>query len=307
MVTAVCLNPAIDKTASVQQLRLMEVNRLHDIRTTIGGKGINVAIVLRKLQADVCCIGFAGEADERFIRRSMEMYGVPYQAIPVPGNVRCNLKVVDCDNHTVTEFNEQGAEVDAKAITALYKALHSKGETSDCMALCGSLPPGCNPDTYLTLMRTVPAKRWIVDTSGDALRHTIKGNPYLIKPNLAELEELAGARLETREAIEQAAMELCHKGVKHVAVSMGGDGAMLTDGERTVFAPAVPVRVKSTVGAGDAMLAGLLYGLEQGETLFASLRYGMAAGAACVQSGGALDFRYEEYLSLLQHVTVTEI
>jgi len=307
MITTVCLNPAIDKSATVDHMQLLEVNRLRDIRTAIGGKGINVAVVLKRLQADVCCVGFMGEADERFFMRGFSCEQLCFRAVLVPGNVRSNLKIIDADTLAVTEFNEQGAQVTPAALEDLTKELYSTAEASSYIALCGSLPPGCGADTYRKLMQTLPGKHWVVDATGEALRQALEMKPFLIKPNLAELEELVQERLTTRDIIQAAAIKLCRAGTSHVAVSMGSDGALLTDGTKTVFAPALTVLAKSTVGAGDAMLAGMLYGLDRGETVFESLRYGIAAGAACVQGGGAHAFHPEEFQRLLEHVTVTEI
>lgn len=307
MVTTVCLNPAIDKSTSVEQLQFLEVNRLQNIRTMIGGKGINVAIMLKRLQTDVCCVGFVGDADQRFFERGLEHEGVCFQGILVPGNVRSNLKIIDETAHTVTEFNEEGAQVSTAALETLTKALYAKAETSSYLALCGSLPPGCGVHTYERIMQMIPGKRWIVDTTGTAMRYALREKPFLIKPNLPELEQLAGTKLTTKEAIKAAAAELCRAGASYVAVSMGGDGALVTNGEKAVFAKAVPVEVKSTVGAGDAMLAGMLSGLERGETPFDSLRYGIAAGAACVQAGSVHELDINEYASLLEAVSVTEI
>ncbi len=307
MITTVCLNPAIDKRANVNQLLPTEVNRLRNIHTMAGGKGINVAVALKRLGAELNCIGVVGEADERFFTRAMEYMGVDFRPITVPGNVRCNLKIVDDDSRCVTEFNEQGATVDAAALDKLTKELYVKAESSSIIALCGSLPPGCDADTYQNLMQIIPAKRWVVDTSGAPLRYALKEKPYLIKPNLAELKELMQTDLVSQEDIRHAAVKLCREGIKHVVVSMGGEGALLTDGTKTVFAPAVVVPVKSTVGAGDAMLAGILYGMEQGDDVFSALRYGIAAGAACVQNGGVEAFTYDEVMALLPQVTVTEM
>jgi 1-phosphofructokinase len=307
MITTVCLNPAIDKSADVDQLQVGKVNRLKNTRMAIGGKGINVAVVLSRLRQDVSCVCAVGEADMPFFEQGMEREKLNFYAFQVPGSVRRNLKIVDVKGRTVTEFNEQGAEVDQEAVDELTQVLVRHSRFSRYITLSGSLPPGCGTDTYRNMMRRLPDKRWIVDTSGDALRSALLEKPFLIKPNLTELEELANARLETPEAVKAAAVQLCEQGIAHVAVSMGEQGAILTDGKRTVFAPAVPVTAASTVGAGDSMLAGLLYGLSRGETPFESLRYGTAAGSTCVQGGGVHAFSRQTFSDLLAKVEIREL
>ena len=307
MITAVCLNPAIDQNAEVDRLRIGGMNRLQNLCSFAAGKGINVAIVLNRLGGEVRCVSFVGEADTPYFLESMEREGVPFCAIAVPGSVRRNIKIVETESGAVSEFNQQGAQADDSAVSQLCDILSKQEKAGPYAALCGSLPPGCGPDTYCEIMRRMPDRRWIVDTSGDALRSALAEKPYLIKPNQTELEELVQARLQTPEAIQNAAVELCRSGVKHVAVSLGAQGALVTDGVHTVFAPAVSVTALFTVGAGDAMLAGMLYGMNRGETVFASLRYGIAAGAACVRDGGIQAFSPESFAELLPRVETWEL
>ena len=307
MVTTVCLNPAVDQNANVGRLEIGEVNRLRDMHTLTGGKGLSVAIVLNKLHTRVNCLSCVGDADMPLFTQSMAREGVEFHAVPVPGSVRRNLKIIDGESGVVTEFNEMGAPVSAGAFAQVVETLKEQAQSSRIVALCGSLPPGCSDDSYRTLMQTMPDKLWAVDTSGPAMRHAILGNPFLIKPNHSELEELVGEELTTQEAIKRAAVKLCRSGVRYAAVSLGSKGAILTDGEKTVFAPPVPVTVITTLGAGDSMLAGLLYGLSQGESVFDSLRYGVAAGATCVKVGGVHAFTEAVWRALLPKVRAQEI
>ena len=307
MVTTVCLNPAIDQSAYAERLKIGEVNRLSDTRTVIGGKGINVAIILGRLRAEARCISCVGEADTQLFSLSMEREAVPLECIAVPGSVRRNLKVVETHSRSVTELNGQGAAVNEAALERVMTALDAQATNSRYIALCGSLPPECGPGTYAALMRRMPQMRWIVDSSGAALSQALAAKPYLIKPNLPELEELTQTRLETLEAIQHAAAGLCRTGIGYAAVSLGAGGALITDGRRTVYAPALKVMAVSTVGAGDAMLAGLLYGLGRNETVFDSLRFGIAAGAACVQGGSIHAFDASVFAALVPNVAVRDI
>ena len=132
-----------------------------------------------------------------------------------------------------------------------------------------------------------------MDASGEAMRQAITAKPYLIKPNHAELEEIVKHQLQDIDAVKNAAVKLCESGVRYAVVSLGVQGALMTDGKRTVLAPAIPVEARFTVGAGDSMLAGVLYGISMGNSAFDSLRYGIAAAAACVESGSIHTF-YQE-------------
>ena len=302
MITTVCLNPAIDQSAEVDQIRIGGVSRLLNLRSSAAGKGVNVAVVLKRLGAEVQCFGFFGDTDELYFRKSLEREGIPFTPVTVPGSVRRNLKLLETESRTVTEINQQGAKADSKALDKLEALLAAQSAAGGYIALCGSLPPGCAPETYQTIMKKLPDRRWMVDASGGAMRHAIKARPFLIKPNQTELEEIAGTALEDIHAVKDAAQKLSKGGIRYVAVSLGRQGALLTDGGKTVFAPAVPVKASFTVGAGDAFLAGLLYGLDRGETVLDSLRFGIAAGAAVVEGGGTCMFSKKRFDELLPKV-----
>ncbi|MBN1777879.1 MAG: 1-phosphofructokinase family hexose kinase [Clostridiales bacterium] len=307
MITTVCLNPAIDQSAEVDRLRPGEVNRLCNLRSEVGGKGVNVAIVLGRLQADVRCVYCTGETDAPFFAQGMEGEGIRFHAVSVPGSVRHNLKVIETDSRLVTELNQQGAQIDAQALKQLEDLLRAHTETGACTALCGSLPPGCGQDTYQTIMQGLLNRQWVVDTSGEAMRCALSVKPFLIKPNRTELEEIVGNKLADSDAVKNAAVSLCKSGVKYIVVSLGEQGALATDGDKTVFAYAVPVTGNFAVGAGDAMLAGLLYGISRGETPFDSLRYGAAAGAACVEGGSIHAFKKRRFEELLLKTETREL
>lgn len=307
MITTVCLNPAIDQNAEVTRLQIGGMNRLQNLQAFAAGKGINVAVVLSRLGVMARSIGFVGDADAWYFEHSMQQEGVLFQPVTVAGSVRRNLKLLELDCATVTELNQQGMITGAEALAELTSKLTKQSSIDEYCALCGSLPPGCPEDSYQTMMQTLPGRRWIVDASCAAMRHALKAKPYLIKPNKAELEEIAGRRLDSLEDIQNTAIALCQKGVRYTAVSLGGQGALITDGNRTVFAAALPVKASFTVGAGDSFLAGLLYGLDTGDDIFASLRCGIAAGAACVEGGGIRAFSPDRFHALLPQVEIKEL
>ena len=176
------------------------------------------------------------------------------------------------------------------------------------VVITGSLPPGCPEGTYRDLMHALEGKRCIVDTKGKELEHCAKeAKPFLIKPNLAELELTLGIELRTMRAIRDAALLFIRLGVEHAVVSMGAMGAMYVSTERTLFAPALRVETKSTVGAGDAMIGGMLLGLQQGKDPSTVFRYGIAAGAASVMTEGTQLIVPADFERLLDQVRIQEV
>lgn len=171
--------------------------------------------------------------------------------------------------------------------------------------LSGSLPPGCPADYYRTLIETVEGLgcRCILDADGEPMRYGLESRPFMIKPNRAELERMAGRELTTLQDVRAAAMKYIDQGVAVVAVSLGADGALITDGDETLFAPKLTLELKSTVGAGDSMVAGLACGFIGDNELEEAFRMGVAcASARCTTEGYRVIDKnlYREFLSRVE-------
>lgn len=307
MITGVCLNPSFDKTVEVDALALGEVNRIRSVRVDMGGKGVNVAVVARRLGLDALCIGCMGEQGAQHFTRLMDEEGLPHRFLTVPGAVRTNLKVVSRDGKGVTELNEPGAPLSGKAMEDFFALAKEEAARSEYVVLTGSLPPGCPDNTYGELIRAMGGTRCILDAGGPVLRLGAEAGPFLIKPNLAELEQALGAQLRTLRAIRDAALIFLRKGASHVVVSMGAMGAMYVSEARTLYAPALRVEARSTVGAGDAMVGGMLLGLQRSGDMAQAFRYGIAAGAASVMTEGTQLIHPEDFERLVSQVKVQEV
>lgn len=307
MITGVCLNPSFDKTVEVDALALGEVNRIRSVRVDMGGKGVNVAVVARRLGLDALCIGCMGEQGAQHFTRLMDEEGLPHRFLTVPGAVRTNLKVVSRDGKGVTELNEPGAPLSGKDMEDFFALAKEEAARSEYVVLTGSLPPGCPDNTYGELIRAMGGTRCILDAGGPVLRLGAEAGPFLLKPNLAELEQALGAQLRTLRAIRDAALIFLRKGASHVVVSMGAMGAMYVSEARTLYAPALRVEARSTVGAGDAMVGGMLLGLQKSGDMAQAFRYGIAAGAASVMTEGTQLIHPEDFERLVSQVKVQEV
>ena len=307
MITTVCMNPCYDKTASLTQLKVGEVNRLKDVRVDIGGKAINVAIVLRRLGVAADCIGCLGEADESSFLQLLQKENVPLSYIRVPGQVRTNLKLLDDESRNVTEFNEPGPTLTEENLTDFIELLKEKTVDSSCVVFSGRLPLGCEVTTYQRCMQALEGKKCVLDAAGKSLLHGIKEKPYFVKPNLPEMESIMNRELRTLRSLRDAALFLMEYGAQNVIISMGKYGAMYTNGQKTLFAPALQVEARSTVGAGDAMIGGVLMGLDRGAPMEEAFRYGIAAGAASVMTDGTQLLRPDDFHALVPKVTVQEV
>lgn len=307
MITSICMNPSFDKTVEVAALEVGEVNRIRTSRTDMGGKGINVAVVAQRLGLNCQCIGVMGEDGAARLQAMLEKEGMKNAFLTVPGSVRTNTKIVSLDGKGVTELNEAGAPMNETQLKAFFDLAREKAAGSRYAVLTGSLPPGCPQGTYRDLMRALEGVNCILDVGGKELELGAEAHPFLIKPNLSELEATLGLELRTLRSIRDAALIFLRKGVQHVIVSMGSMGAMYVSKEKTLFAPALRVEAKSTVGAGDAMVGGLLKGLEVEGDMAHAFRYGVAAGAASVMTEGTQLIVPEDFDNLLGQVKVQEV
>lgn len=286
MIYTVTLNPAVDYTMRMKEFTAGGLNRPSDTSLSFGGKGVNVSRVLTALGVKNRVLGFiAGEVGE-MLESGLRRFGVDTDFVHLAeGNTRINVKITA--EHE-TELNAVGPTVDAVAFEQLAAQVASLVD-GDTLCLCGSVPPGCDTDTYASLLACVENKnvRTVVDATGDALLNALAYRPYLIKPNRDELTALVGRALPDDASVFDAARELQEKGARNVLVSLGGDGALLLTEEGSVHRRAAyRGEVRGTVGAGDSMIAGFLTALERGAQPQEALHFAVAAGSATAFSDG---------------------
>lgn len=303
MITTVCMNPAFDKTVTVDALTPGQVNRIRHSRTDAGGKGINVAVVAKRLGLDAQVIGCAGVDGSGMLRKAMNREGVLHAFLTVEGAVRVNTKIVPTDGSAITELNEPGPTLSTEEIDQFFDLAIEKTAGSDYVVLTGSLPPGCPAHTYRELISVLRGVPCILDVSGEALLRGAEAKPFLIKPNHHELAATLGVTFKTLDDVRRGAQVFVDKGVRHVIVSLGADGAVYVGEEGTLYAPSIPVQVRSTVGAGDALIGGLLHGLVNHGSMREALRCAVAAGTASVMTEGTqlvVPGDYQQQLPLVQ-------
>jgi len=309
MITTVCLNPCIDRSISIAEFTYGGMNRVKSVRNDAGGKGVNVAVTAARLGLETECIAFLHKTGGKEIENRLLSNGVACDGVRLDGSLRTNIKLLDESRSIITEINESGAPVSEESIQKMTNLIVSHAQDSDFLIFSGSLPPGCPTGYYRTLIEATENMRCrcILDADGAKLAEGLKARPYLIKPNQYELEMLVGRSLSSMDEIRSAALQLVDSGVSIVAVSMGGDGALVTDGKKTLYAPCVPVEVKSTVGAGDAMIAGFSAGCLAELPLEETFVKAVACATASVMSEGTQLIDEAVYRSLLDKIEIQSI
>ena len=318
MIVIAALNPALDVTHHVPGVDWSGVNRAAQVRVRPGGKGLNVARTLRALGAAVRVVGLAGGAAGEAVAAGLAAAAVPARFVPVSGETRHTFTVVDTERGGAALFSEPGPQVSADEYRRFLDCYAGALAGARAVVLSGSLPPGLPVSAYAELGRLaaaagVPA---VLDAHGAALAAGAASGPAIVKPNLAELELLAGRSLAgpggrdgapDGGAVARAAQQLRAAGPQAVVVSLGPHGlwAVTEDG---CWQAAPPAAVAGNpTGAGDAVAAGLVHGLVAGQPWAERLRHAVALGAACAAAPVAGEFAPEDYARALRAAAVEEV
>ena len=309
MITTVSLNPAIDKTILLSSMDRGSVNRIEGAREDIGGKGINVAKVLNRLGIETQICGFIGSANKQRVEELIAHEHLEYHFLEVDGLTRTNIKIVELEAGLTTDLNEQGFFVQEDKLNQLKELMKDRATGCHFTVFSGSIPKGLPDSIYkeLILEGTKDTKA-VLDADGELLVEGIKASPYMIKPNLHELETAFGVVLESDDSIIQFCKELIKTyQIRLILVSMGENGALLITEDECYYASPLKIVVKSTVGAGDSMIAGMLFGIEQGKPIEEAFRYAVACGTLAVTKEGTQSFSLEEVNQMYEKVVVTKV
>jgi len=286
------LNPAVDRELQVPAIVFGEVLRATAHRVDWGGKGFNVSRALRALGGESVAVGFVGGFAGQMIAAGLRQLGIAVDFVAIAGETRTNVTIVDGGRHL--KVNEAGPAITAEEQALLVDKVRALARPGDWWVLSGSLPPGASPGVYADVIRIVQSAGGfaILDTSGAALAHGCAAGPFLAKPNAAEAAELTGRRIEQSdemggfEAACQAAGDIHAMGVSRVVISLGRRGALLSDGRAAWMARPPVIVERNPVGAGDSMVAGLVWELARGTPVEHALRWAVASGAAAASLDG---------------------
>ena len=257
-VVTITPNPAIDLTITMGDFTPGAVNRVEQSHSQPGGKGVNVATALAGDGHRVATTGFLGRENSGDFEALFVAKQVEDCFVRIPGRTRTGIKITDPTRHETTDINFPGLTPTPEELDLLREQLAALDAA--WFMVGGSVPPGVDAAIYGEIIRALKARgaKVALDTSGEALRHGIEAAPDIIKPNIHELEALVGEPLKTQPAIIEAAQKLLAKGIGLVVVSMGREGACFISQTGIVMEHAPIIPIKSTVGAGDAMVAGII-------------------------------------------------
>lgn len=266
------------------------MNRVELLSLDIGGKGINVSRALKRLGLKTKAIGLNFGHGE-VIEKTLERENIPHDFIKCEGDLRINLKIFDKSRKNTIEINEKSAFVSEEHLSDFMQSFVRAVRKSRNLVLTGSLPQGISTDIYRSLSelakRENPDIKIILDAQGEVLLKGLEANPYMIKPNLYELEASFGEKIETvDDVIALSKKIIADYGVSVVMASMGAKGAVIVSKDEVHYREAVKVDVKSTQGAGDSMVAGACLALSRGLTLDKVLEYAVCCAGGAISGVG---------------------
>ena len=306
-IVTLTMNPSIDINSSVEHVIADRKLRCKPSSYEPGGGGINVSRAIRRLGGNSSALYPAGGTFGQMLQSLLDREGISHCPISIEESTRENLTILEESSGRQFRFGMPGPtlrDTEWKRCLGTLVALDLK---PNYLVASGSLPPGTPEDFYAQLAQIVKGfgARLIVDTSGEPLRLASQAGVYLLKPNMNEMQSLAGREIHNEMDLEEAARELVEKGHSEVIIiSLGAGGALMAfkDGCEHVRAPTVPI--KSRVGAGDSMVGGIVLSLANGKSLGDAVRFGVAAGAAAVMTPGTELCRREDTERLYQQITV---
>lgn len=316
MIYTLTMNPALDKTVTVNHFKVDSVNRVSSIRIDPGGKGINVSNMVRQLGGQSeAVVAVAGSTGQQLLSLITDKE-IPYKSFDVGGETRINTKIVDPLGKTFTDLNEPGPKVEHQYLVEIKQYLRTVMKAGDILVLAGSLPKGTTAIFYqdLVVLGNEIGAKVIVDADGDNLKRSLLAKPFMIKPNEHELERYYDVVLDTDDKLLNAARQLIKDSVSCVVISLGEKGSLAVTENGSKRLEGLKLDVKSTVGAGDSMVAGIAYYLDTQiankdntidiETLTKAVQLGVACSSASIEQEGTImgsKERVEELLQVIQN------
>lgn len=286
MIYTVTFNPAIDYIAEVNNFKMNEVNRAISEKILAGGKGINVSVVLKNLGIESVALGIIAGFSGNEIKRRVEEFGIKTDFVFIPDKFsRINVKLqskIDGHVEAETAINGEGPKIFEKEIDEFMKKIENI-KKGDFLVLAGSVSRNMQDDIYEKICGKVKEKdaKIVADATGKLLVNVLKHNPFLIKPNKKELEEIFEKEITTNEEVVIYAKKLQEMGAENVLISMDKDGAILiTKDKKMLYSEAPKGKVVNSVGSGDSMVAGFITGYITYQDYEKALKLGIAAGSA---------------------------
>lgn len=309
MITTVTLNASIDKAyymdGSIENGTVMRVNSVHN---SAGGKGLNVARIIKLCGEDVLATGLVGGFNGSYLENLLDSDGIKHKFIRIKGETRSCINILD-SKYGSTEYLEPGCKVTENEEKEFLEEFPTIIKDSSVVTISGSVPSGMSTDIYKRIVSTVKeaGKQVILDTSGKMLETSLQSKPTVVKPNKDELEMLFNTKIESIEDVISCAEKISDKGISYVIVSLGGDGALMLCSDGVFHGKPPKLKVVNTVGCGDSMVGAFAVALHRKYEPLEALRFAVATASANALSPNTGDFEPETSKKLLNEIVVARL
>ncbi|MGY3756214.1 1-phosphofructokinase family hexose kinase [Helcococcus kunzii] len=309
MIITITPNPAIDIAYFIEDFKIDNIHKVSKIFKTAGGKGLNVSKVLKILGSDILATGFLGGNSGNYIRNELERIGIKNKFIDTNGETRTTYSINDNLNGTTTEIREAGPTISKSENEKFFEYLSSMDDEGNIFACSGSLPNGLDSGFYDRMLDILENNKVIIDTSGANLRHIVfdaKKKPYAIKPNIDEIRDLFGEKIDSmskRDILEQEAF----KNIPIVIISLGKDGCVAKIHNKYYECKVPKIESINPVGSGDSSIAGLAYSISNNLSEVDTLKYSMACGVLNALEEEIGHINIDNLEATLEKIMVNEI
>ena len=308
MIYTITLNPALDKEYTVPELSTNKVLRSSSIQIDYGGKGFNVSRALASFGTASVAVGFIGGVTGETLRDGLEGMGIKTDFVGVSGKTRTNVSVVSSKDEQYIKVNEPGPTISQEETKKLISKIGGLVQPGDWWVMAGSLPPGIKTDMYAQIISLINAggAKAVLDTSGIPLKLGCGAGPFLIKPNIEEAAQATGLKSDAPVKLNKMIEVMHNMGVSNIILSAGKERSILSNGERQWVGTPPKIEEKNPTGAGDAMLAAIVYMLEKGDSILNAFALGIASGSAAAGQPGTGMASLSMVEKLLQEVVIRE-
>ncbi len=309
MILTICPNPSVDCTVELDALNVGMLNRVRNKVETYSGKALNVAKGVARLGEKSFATGFMFEENGKIFEHVLKKEGVEHKFVYNPGSARLNYKIID-KRSMLTEINDKGCLVVKEKQEELISLVQKLSVDCNIAVMSGSLPEGVSPEFYAEVIKVIPERvKIIIDTERENMKAalSIGREIFMVKPNIGEFELFTEEKIRSNKDIVRAAAKYLDMGVKYVLISLGADGAVITDGKEGYYCKSANVAINSTVGAGDCMVAAACVSIEQGLPPQELLKRSVAAGTAAITTSGTNLFYKDKYDEIYKKISVEKI
>ncbi len=308
MILTITLNPSIDRRYVVDGFEKGRVFRAREVQYTPGGKGLNVTKVIKAFNEPVVATGFLGGRSGEYIKDQLDDMNIQHKFVDIRGETRSCIAILS-DDKSQTEVLEDGPYIFKEETLNFYELYRDIIKECEIICASGSLPKGLTSDTYRKLIDIAKEqnKKFILDTSGEALRLGVEGAPFLVKPNKEELENLVGHSIINEYEIFKSAKHLLDKGINIVVISLGSKGSVVFSNDYAYMVKPPKVNAINPVGSGDSMVAGFAVALKRDYDFETMIRFASACGTANAMEAETGKVDIDNVRRLMKEIKIEEI